>query len=150
MSNYYFKGKAMWSECNKINKYGKYAIKLLVDEAAAKEFKAIGTRSSPKEMDDGDYLISFSRKPDAKVFKNGEKLDAGPPEVIDADGNPYVGDIGNGSDVTVKVNVFKWDNSFGKGTGMRLDKVRIENLVEYVPGGAKVDGGNVNEDFIPF
>lgn len=147
---YYFTGKAMWAECNKINKYGKYAIKLKVDKETAKQYKAIGTKGSPKELDDGDYLISFTRKPTDKVFKNGEKVEAGPPEVIDAMGVPYKGDIGNDSDVTVKVSVFSWDNSFGKGTAARLEKVRVDKLVEWKPSDQKVDGGNVNDDFIPF
>lgn len=150
MATYYFKGKAMWAECNKLSKYGKYAIKLLVSKEDAKEFKAIGSKAQPKEMDDGSYMLSFSRDPVRRALKNGEMVPAGAPEVLDKDGNPYSGDIGNGSDVTLKVDVFKWDNAFGKGIGMRLDKVRIDNLIEFKKGEQRVAGGNVEDGFQPF
>lgn len=148
MSTYYFSGKAMWAEVTDVNKYGKYAVKLIVDEQAAKEFEAIGSKSTPKQTDDGSWQLSFTRDPSKDVYVNGKKQKAGPLEVIDADGNPYEGKIGNGSDVTLKITVFKWDNAYGKGVGVRIDKVRVDTLVPY--GASQVAGGNVGDNFQPF
>jgi len=150
MATYYFSGKAKWaSDIMKVDKYGKHSMKLIVDEKTAKEFQAIGAKTTPKPQDDGTFAINLTRKPTMSVWKNGKKTEAGPPEVIDASGKPFEGAIGNDSDVTVKVEVFKYDNSYGKGIGVRLDKVRVDNLVEYKPGGGEVRG-NVGEDFQPF
>jgi len=53
----------------------------------------------------------------------------GPPKVVDADGNTWDENvlIGNGSDITVKINVWKGN----KATKIRWDAVRVDNLVEY-------------------
>lgn len=53
----------------------------------------------------------------------------GPPEVIDSDNNPWNRDvlIGNGSDVTVKLDV--WEGK--KAKKIRWEGLRVDNLVEY-------------------
>ena len=55
----------------------------------------------------------------------------GPPKVVDADGNLWNEEvlIGNGSDITVKINVWRGT----KATKIRWDAVRVDNLVPYEP-----------------
>lgn len=55
----------------------------------------------------------------------------GPPKVVDADGKTWNEEtlIGNGSDITVKINVWRGD----KATKIRWDGVRVDSLVEYEP-----------------
>jgi hypothetical protein len=53
----------------------------------------------------------------------------GPPTVIDKDKNPVTALVGNGSKVTAKVAVY--DTRMGKGH--RLETVRVDELVEFVP-----------------
>jgi hypothetical protein len=50
-----------------------------------------------------------------------------PPDVIDLQGNAITDKIGNGSDVIVKVEVYKAK----KGKGHRLLAVQVENLIPY-------------------
>ena len=61
----------------------------------------------------------------------------GPPRVVDADGNEWDPEvlIGNGSDITVKLNV--WIGT--KAKKVRWDGVRVDSLVEFTPNNE--DGG---------
>lgn len=67
------------------------------------------------------------------------------PKVVDKDKNPYNGLIGNGSDVTIKLDVY--DTKYAN-KGHRLVAVMVNKLVEYVPQ----DGSGVDEteDIKPF
>ena len=55
----------------------------------------------------------------------------GPPNVVDADKQPWDPEvlIGNGSDITVKLDV--WVGH--KAKKIRWDGLRVDNLVEYIP-----------------
>ena len=55
----------------------------------------------------------------------------GPPRVVDADNNEWDPEvlIGNGSDITVKLNV--WIGT--KAKKVRWDGIRVDSLVEYTP-----------------
>jgi hypothetical protein len=55
----------------------------------------------------------------------------GPPKVINSDAGEWDPDtlIGNGSDITVKLNV--WIGN--KAKKVRWDALRVDNLVEYIP-----------------
>jgi hypothetical protein len=73
-------------------------------------------------------------EPNMPVEKGSDELGFifGPPKVVDADNNPWDEDvyIGNGSDITVKINVWKGT----KVTKVRWDGVRVDNLVPYEGG----------------
>jgi hypothetical protein len=62
-----------------------------------------------------------------------------PPEVLDKDNQPFTKLIGNGSTVTCKVIIYDTI----KGKGHRLEAVRVDDWVEYVPEGSQSPAGNV-------
>lgn len=88
------------------------------------------------------------------VIASGKEIPewGGPPKVVAADGTtPWGTDvlIGNGSDVTVKLNVYRADK---KRTFVRLEGLRVDNLVEAPKkeNDDKVDSPNITSDEIPF
>lgn len=125
---YYFSGKAMWAKVFQPDtKYGvKYTIDVVLDPASYDLFLSSGSRSKiRKDEKTGETFVKFTR--DESGFRKGEEVKFGPPDVLSADGKtPFTQLIGNGSQVTVKVEVY--DSKHGKGT--RLAAVRVD---EHVP-----------------
>lgn len=91
-----------------------------------------------KETDDGEIIYKIKRphmEPNMPVEKGSEELGFvfGPPKVVDAENNKWDEEvlIGNGSDATFKLNVWKGT----KVTKVRWDGVRIDELVPYESDG---------------
>lgn len=121
----YLSGKAKWAKVYKPDeKYRNWTINLYLDDDSLKKYKASGMSMAFKEDDDGSF-VTF-RRPEAKLIKN-EMVKFTPPKVVNKDGEPISDNIGNGSDVTIKVIVY----DTVKGPGHRLEAVRIDKLVEY-------------------
>lgn len=82
-----------------------------------------------KEEDaDGNKIITYKvTRP--HLVPQFEDPEIGPPKVIDAEGVEWDPEtaIGNDSDITVKVNVWKGD----KARKLRWEAVRVDELVEY-------------------
>ena len=137
--NVYLQGKAMWVKTHGLNPWGKWACTLYPNPTSLdkiRELQIQGLKNTLKKDDDG-YSMSFSR-PFEKEFrdKNGTTRKVGftPVEVVDADGLPYDGFIGNGSDVTIKLEVYQHGTpGGGKAKAARLTGIRIDNLVPYSP-----------------
>lgn len=90
----------------------------------------MGNLLKRKKLDDGTVEIVYKiTRP--HMEPNFEDPLMGPPKVVDADNNEWDPEvlIGNGSDITVKLNV--WTGT--KAKKIRWDGVRVESLVEYVP-----------------
>ena len=138
--DYYFKGKG--SFFNNLLKgdteYKNWNIKCNMIPESAELFRSLQQRQGEvdgilnelKEHEDGPYH-NFKR-PFFKDFGKGE-VPMLPPEVVDKDGNPWdrnIG-IGNGSDITVKVECYPFTNrrTRKRGRAIRLAAVRIDNLV---------------------
>lgn len=79
-----------------------------------------------KKDDDGEYM-KFKR-PCQKDIK-GRLVTFDNPIVLDRDGQPFDGMVGNGSDGVVKLLVYKYRQ--GKGRAVRWESVRIDNLIPY-------------------
>jgi hypothetical protein len=86
-----------------------------------------GILNEVKKDEDG-YSVMFKRP----MEKWGTQLT--PPQMMDKDGNPWKGElIGNGSDITVKVECYQYKKPFNKGKGraIRLAAVRVDNLIPF-------------------
>ena len=145
-ATYYLTGTARYAKVreNQLDvKYKKWSIDLNPDDESYQLFLDSGSRLKVKEDEEGNKWITFNRKKEM-VKRDGEVVEFGPPVVawgVDEPGD-FNGHIGNGSKVTVKVEVY--DSAAGKGT--RLEGVRIEELVEYNPGEVLTP----NDDVLPF
>jgi hypothetical protein len=81
------------------------------------------------KKDDGtaEIVYKITRPHYEPAFEDGLM---GPPKVVDTDNQEWDPEvlIGNGSDITVKLNVWKGT----KATKVRWEGVRVDSLVEYV------------------
>lgn len=129
MSELYFTGKARWAKLYVPDeKYGpKYSIELQLDPENLAKYKAAGCMGNPSKDGEGYYTF---RRTKTMLTRKGQVKEFGPPKVLDKEGQPTTISIGNGSDVTIKVETYPTE----KGVGTRLVSVRIDNLVEYNSG----------------
>ena len=129
---FYLSGSCKWAKVlpdNGDDKFERWTIDLYMDDKSWKKFNDSQLTLKVREDDDGEF-VKFARR---FTDWEGNKVDA--PEIHGAEG-----EIGNGSDVTIKVEVFDTKN----GKGHRLLAVRVDNLVEY-------DSREVDEDIdVPF
>ena len=99
-----------------------------LDEISLEKLKASGCRVNARVDRDGDSLFTF-RRPKSKVIKK-ELVEFNAPDFLLPDGTSAKGTaVGNGSEAEVDIVVY--DSKFGKGH--RLNRVKITNLIEYVP-----------------
>ena len=125
----YLSGKAYWAKVFKVDdKYGKHSIEVELDLDSIKIFDELGLKNKPNQ----EGRVSFRRDPEGMVYKDKLQVRAGAPLILDHENQPTTKLIGNGSLVTIKVQVYDYDNKFGKGKGSRLESVRVDELVEYV------------------
>jgi hypothetical protein len=125
---YYFQGIAKWAKVYRPDpEYDNYKINVYLDDASKLLFQAAGTQLTPKSDDDGEY-VTF-RRDHAKMIKK-ELVTFGPPKVVDVDGHLLTENIGNGSKVVVKVQVYEGK----KGKGHRLEAVQVVDLIVYDNG----------------
>lgn len=135
---YIFSGVCKWAMLSKPDEKFEpaYKLNLYLDEDNKAQYNATGLKGAIRTDEDGEYVV-FKRK-----VSVGSRT-YGPPEVMDAEGNPVEGFIGNGSKVTVKVEVYDAPRYGVKGH--RILGVRVDELIKYEPdgeaAGAAVDGG---------
>lgn len=128
----YFKGKCKWAKTNQLNKFGNWSIDLYLSPQELERFVALKTKNKVKTDPVDGPFISLSRPP-SKVIK-GKVVGFAPPMVVDAQGMPLAVYIGNGSDVTVKVDYYSYETpQKEKGYAARWSGVRVDNLVPYKP-----------------
>ena len=134
------KGKCKWAYVKNLDtKYDPmWKITVFCDLEEAKKMKALGLKVTkvdedmePELAELGKYSTKLTRRETKRGKAAGQKND--PPEVIDADNEEFTEILGDGSEVIVTFGTYQWNNSHGSGTGVDLQKVKVINLVEYVP-----------------
>ena len=124
----YVKGKSMYAKVSTPNtKFSphKYEISVLTDEDTASKLEKIGlsqVRTRDGQLKYDEPAFKFSRKVDRH---DGTTNPA--PKLVDEDGNDLDINIGNGSEVTVKIKPY----TGSYGTFAELIAVKVTNLVEY-------------------
>ena len=123
-------GTAQWAHIQKPDDRfppAKYSINVVVDDNTAKELREVGLRVKKE----GDQHVF-------KVKRNVLKVDgteAGRPNVVDVNNDPFNQDIGNGSKVNVQIRPYQYSNNFGTGMSADLEGVQVIELVEFSGGG---------------
>ena len=129
----YLKGKISWVKYITPNQWDKWALTLHPDQESlekVRDLQSEGLKNIVKKDDDG-YFVSFSR-PTTREIK-GKLVGLTPPVVTDKEGIPMEGlAIGNGSDGTVKLEVYshKTPNG-GSAKAARWDALRVDNLIPF-------------------
>jgi hypothetical protein len=129
----YLQGKVSWFRAKTANKWNKYSVQLHPDAKSLeiiRDLQAEGLKNNLKKDEDG-YYCNFTR-PVTKEYKSGKIIAFTPVEVFDMQGQPYDGAIGNGSDATLKIEVYEHETpGGGKAKAARWVSARIDTLVPY-------------------
>lgn len=144
----YVSGKLFWVKHKVPEAYGEDRFWSVTIYPDAEGMKAVSRlREAPsvlnklKEDDDGEY-IRFKRACQKKVRGTWRVYD--PPTVLDREGKPLDDLIGNGSDGTVKLEVYKWSTPF-PGKAARWESLKVDNLVPYTSKRDNADYSKVEE-----
>lgn len=118
------------------------SMELVVPKEVAQEWVDKKYQKTLKTNKQGEYILKLKK---AAVSSEGEPID--PPKVFEADGHTKITSpiVGNGSKVTVLLTGFPYDNKFGKGVSMHINKVRVDDLVRYEVNDT-FDGSPVPDD----
>jgi len=129
----FIQGKVSWFKNKTANFWNKYSVQIHPipeDLEKIRELQGQGLKNLIKKDEDG-YYVNLSR-PVSKTYQSGKILSFAPPEVFDKDGQPYYGDVGNGSDATLKIEVYQHQTpGGGLAKAARWVSARIDNLVPY-------------------
>lgn len=153
-SNYiYLSGKGAWMhrlfEPEEYLGKTSWSMKIYPDPKSMKVFNETKLFLQRKKEDDEGVGVTFKRgvkKP--WKLKKGEGEDFEPPVVLDKEGRPWPAEklLGNGSEVTIKLEVYQT----AKGKSARLDSVRVDKWVEYVPPDEGNSGEDPDDEISPF
>lgn len=130
----FWQGKAKWVRAVTPDlTYNKWNFVLYPAEAHLDEIRTLQSQGVKNVLgkDDDGWKINISR-PTQRVWK-GRVIAFTPPVIIDADGKPLDGvAIGNGSDVTAKIEVYSHGTPSGKkAKAIRWEGLRIDNLIPF-------------------
>lgn len=137
MEYVYFKGKGSWFQhlFQLDDEFQKWHVTLHFIPESLDTFRGLKLKTHLKKDDDG-YYAKLSR-PSRKVTKGGKEIVFSPPKIFDKDGLPMDNGtrIGNGSDITVKCELYQYSPPGGKNkeNAIRLESVRVDNLIPYNP-----------------
>ena len=139
-------GKTKFAHFHQPDKFGFWSVNLYLDDQSKIEWaklKQEGIMNRLRKDDDGEFVTL--RCPVEKKMR-GVMTKMQPISLI-KDGIPYLGMIGNGSDVTCMITVYNYrkPQTQEQGIAIRLSAVRIHNLVEpnikqFPPEGQKAAG----------
>lgn len=129
----------MWARTVTPNKFGKWSVMVYLSQASYDTMMELkqakgdteGVKNVVGKDDDGYYCV-FSR-PTSKMMR-GKVVGFAPPIVFEADGKSPLIDtlIGNGSDVTLKLDYYNYKKpTGGQGSALRLESIRVDTLVPF-------------------
>lgn len=130
------KGKLSWHNLALANAEGEWKLTLYPDEESLTKINSMkeeGLMNSLRKDDEG-YNMTFKRVLKKKI--KGTEITFTAPVVVSKEGQPLDGHgIGHGSDVTIKLQVYKFNKpgASGKAIAARLEAVKVENLVPFKP-----------------
>ena len=129
----YIQGKISWFRPKVPNKWNKWSVQIHPNDKGLdiiRDLQAEGMKNQLKKDNDG-YFTTFSR-PVTKETRDGRILSFVPVEVFDKDGNLFDGNVGNGSDATLKLEVYQHATpGGGKAKAVRWVSARIDNLIPF-------------------
>lgn len=130
----YLKGKAKWCRVHVPDQWGNFKTALYLTPESLEKFKAMNVKNHLHKDEEGYYI--YCKRPQSKMIK-GKVVGMAPPIVKNAEGiELHDTTIGNGSDITVKLEHYGYTFGGEKGSAIRLNTIRVDNLV---PVQAKIE-----------
>jgi hypothetical protein len=132
----YVQGKLSWAKrlFYPDDRYQKYSVQIHPNSESLEKIRDLQTKGLKNilKKDDDGYYTQFSRPTVRKYGSVVKTFEA--PIVVDKDGQPIGDVIGNGSDATLKLEVYEHGTpGGGKAVAARLVSVRVDNLVAFDP-----------------
>lgn len=125
----YLKGKTKWCRMHVPDQWGNYKTALYLTPESLEKFKSMKVKNHLHKDDDGYYI--YCKRPQNKLI-NGKVVGLAPPIVKNSEGiEMHDAIIGDGSDVTVKLEHYTYKFGGEEGSAIKLHTVRIDNLVPY-------------------
>lgn len=126
-------GKTKWFRPDVPNEWGKWNHVIYLDDASVnkmRDLQAEGVKNVMKKDEEGLYM-TFSRS--TEMTRLGKKEGLKPPIVVDQNNEPINVRVGNGSDVTTKLEVYshRVPGSTKMAKAVRWKASRIDNLVPF-------------------
>jgi len=133
-------GKTKWFKYDRLNEWGRWSHVLYLDSPSVEKVRALqegypsvtGIKNKLSKDEDG-YFMNIGRP--STVKRRGRDEPLTPPYIFEADGTtPYTGLVGNGSDVTTKIEIFDYQPPGVKGNkslAIRWFSSKIDNLITY-------------------
>lgn len=140
----YLSGKVKFVNMHQPDQFKNWSVAIYLDDRSKIKWAALKEKGIQNELlkDEEGYLARL-RRPIEKTYRDGTKKGMLPVVVLDKEGAPFTGGIGRGSDVTCKMEVYTYQKPIkgqGKGCAIRLESMRIDNLVPFT---------NPKDEFIP-
>jgi hypothetical protein len=125
----YLKGKVKRCQVNVPDQWGNWTVGLYLTPESLDKFKEMKVKNHLHKDDEGYYI--WCKRPQSKLIK-GKMVGMHPPIVKNAEGiELHDVLIGNGSDVTVKMEHYNYTFGAEKGSACRLHTIRVDNLIPY-------------------
>lgn len=142
----FLQGKVKWFRSQTPDPWGWYKHDLYLDGPSLEKWqrlKELGIKNELKRDDDGDYVTL--RRPTEKKLRSGKTIGYNPPEVLDGSKPLPSGGfeplrnvlVGNGSDITTKIEVYSYNVPVPPGQPKKTGKAirwlssRIDNLIPF-------------------
>lgn len=131
-------GKARWAFTRKLDQFGDWSIVLYPNPESLVTIQGLvkdGIKNVLKKDEvTNEYYMKFKRAPQ-KEKRDGTVFQLEPPESLNADGTVCSEIIGDGSDVSIRLEVYGGKAPFGGGNYLaaRFGGVKVQNLVPYAP-----------------
>lgn len=131
----YLQGKAKWCRVHTPDQYGKWKTVLYLNNDSLNIVNGLLERGLKNVLakDEDGYNMTFSRKTQIDSVQ-GRPIPLPPPELLDADGKTPLRGImvGNGSDITVKLDVYPCRPKGSKPfVAARLEAIKVDNLIPF-------------------
>lgn len=143
MKSVTLQGKCDWARLHHVNKFGNWSIRLFFDTPSLEKFRELqseGVLTRLHKNEENQYYADFKRNP-SKEYKDKfgatKTINFTPPIVLQRDGTtPFKDDIGNGSDISLELEIYTYTipaTNGKKGKALRVHSCRVDNLVPFVP-----------------
>jgi hypothetical protein len=136
----YLQGKVAWFKHHRLNDWNKWTHVMYLNPASLEKFRAWqesdtefqGIKNTLKKDEDG-YFVTLSRP--CAIKRRGREEALAAPQIFESDGKtPWQeGLVGNGSDVTTKLEVYDYPIPGNKlrGRAIRWLSSKVDHLVPY-------------------